>query len=60
MSGFMWKATVRNVRLALKEVNAFEWGGGYRPVAREALKRILEDEVDKEVDQYLGRASGCR
>ena len=55
MSGFMWKATVRNVRRAFKEVNAFEWEGDYRPAAREALKRILEDKVDKEVEQYLGR-----
>ena len=56
MSGFMWKATVRNVNRALKEVNAFEWEGDYRPAAREALKRILEDEVEKEVEQYLGLA----
>ena len=47
MSSFMWKATVRNVNRALKEVNAFEWEGDYRPAAREALKRILEDEVEK-------------
>lgn len=56
MSGFMWKATVRNVSRAFKEVNAFEWEGDYRPAAREALKKILEDEVDKEVELYLGRA----
>jgi len=56
MSGFMWKATPRNVRRAVKEVNAFEWEGDHRPAAREALKRILEDEVDKELEQYLGRA----
>ena len=55
MSGFLWKATVRNVRRAFKEVNAFEWEGDYRPAAREALKKILEDEVDKELVQYLGR-----
>ncbi len=55
MSGFLWKATVRNVNRALKEINAFEWEGDYRPAAREALKRILEDEVDKELGQYLGR-----
>ena len=55
MSGFMWKATVRNVNRALKEINAFEWEGDYRPAAREALKRILEDEVDRELGQYLGR-----
>ena len=56
MSGFMWRATPRNVRRAFKEVNAFEWEGDHRPAAREALKRILEDEVDKELEQYLGRA----
>jgi transposase-like protein len=55
MSGFLWKATVRNVRRAFKEVNAFEWEGDYRPAAREALKKILEDKVDKELEQYLGR-----
>src|SRR5512136_2630187 len=55
MSGFLWKATVRNVNRALKEINAFEWEGDYRPAAREALKKILEDEVDKELCQYLGR-----
>jgi putative transposase len=56
MTGYLWKATVRNVRRAFREVNAFEWEGDYRPAAREALKRILEDEVDKELEQYLGRA----
>jgi|GEM_PF-3614719 len=25
MPGFLWKATVRNINRALKEVNAFEW-----------------------------------
>ena len=56
MSGYLWKATVRNVRRAFKEVNAFEWEGEYRPAAREALKRILEGGVEREVEQYLGRA----
>ena len=55
MSGFMWRATPRNVRRAFREVNAFEWEGDHRPAAREALKRILEDEVDRELEQYLGR-----
>jgi len=40
MSSFMWKATVRNVRRAFKEINGFEWEEDYRPAAREALKRI--------------------
>ena len=30
MSGYLWKATVRNVNRALKEINAFEWEGDYR------------------------------
>jgi putative transposase len=55
MSGFLWKATVRNVNRALKEINAFEWEGDYRPAARRALERVLEDEVDEELGQYLGR-----
>jgi transposase-like protein len=53
MSEYLWKATVRNVNRPLKEINAFVWEGDYRPAAREALKRILEDEADKEVEQYL-------
>jgi len=55
MSGYLWKATVRNVNRALKEINGFEWEGEYRPAAREALKRILEDQVEGELEQYLGR-----
>ena len=31
MSSFMWKATVRNVCRAFKEVNGFECEGDYRP-----------------------------
>jgi len=42
MSGYLWKATVRNVNRALKEINAFEREGDYRPAARKALKSILE------------------
>jgi len=55
MSGYSWKATARNVNRALKEINAFEWEGDYRPAARRALKRILEDGVYEEVEHYLGR-----
>jgi hypothetical protein len=42
MSGFLWKATVRNVNRAMREINAFEWEGDYRPAAQEALKRVLK------------------
>ena len=56
MSGFLWKATVRNVNRALKEVNAFEWEGDYRPETAKRLKAILEERMDEELEQYLGRA----
>lgn len=56
MSGFLWKATVRNVNRALKEVNAFEWEGDYRPAARDALKKLLEDQMEEELEQHLGRS----
>ena len=41
----MWlhEATVRNVNRALREVQAFDLEGDYRPAARAALKRILEE-----------------
>ena len=53
----MWlrSATVRNVKRALKEVNAFEYEGDYRPATRQALKDILQESYSHEVDEYLGR-----
>ena len=56
MTGLMWRATVRNVNRALKEINAFEWEGDYRPEARTRLKELLEERMDEELEQYLGRA----
>jgi putative transposase len=56
MSGFLWKATTRNVNRALKEINAFEWEGDYRAEARNRLKELLEEKMDAELEQYLGRA----
>ncbi len=56
MSGFLWKATVRNVNRALKEVNAFEWERDYRPEAAKRLKAILEERMDEELEQHWGRA----
>jgi putative transposase len=55
MSGYLWKATARNVNRALKEVNAFEWEGDYRFAARNKLKEILEGGLETEVEQHLGR-----
>ncbi len=56
MSGYAWKATVRNVNRALREVNAFEWEGDYRPATAQRLKALLEDRVEEELEIYLGRA----
>jgi len=55
MSGFLWKATARNVNRALKEVNAFEWEGDYRFETRKKLKEVLEGGLTIEVEQHLGR-----
>lgn len=46
-------ATIRNVRRAFKEVNAFDVEGDYRPAARAALKKILETALQGEVSQYI-------
>ena len=56
MSGYLWRATVRNVNRALREINAFEWEGDYRAEARNRLKELLEERMDEELEQYLGRA----
>ena len=56
MIGYMWKATVRNVNRALKEVNAFEWEGDYRLETANRLRALLEERMDEELEQYLGRA----
>ena len=56
MSGYLWKATVRNVNRALREINAFEWEGDYRAEARNRLKALLEERMDEELERYLGRA----
>ena len=56
MSGYLWKATVRNVNRGLKEINAFEWEGDYRAEARNRLKELLEERMGEELGQYLGRA----
>jgi hypothetical protein len=35
------QATPRNVSRALSEINAFEWEGDFKPMAREALKELV-------------------
>ncbi|MFQ5684923.1 MAG: IS256 family transposase [Candidatus Binatia bacterium] len=46
-------ATIRNVKKAYKEVNAFEWEGDYRPAAAAALKQVLETAMEGELSAYI-------
>lgn len=48
------QATFRNVSRAIKEINAFEWEGDFKPMARQALKQLLEERLDQEMTEYLG------
>jgi Transposase, Mutator family len=48
------QATVRNVSRALGEINGFEWEGDFKPVARQALKELLEKRLEEEMAEYLG------
>jgi hypothetical protein len=48
------QATPRNVSRAIKEINGFEWEGDFKPMARQALKELLENRLDQEMAQYLG------
>ena len=48
------QATTRNVSRALKEINAFEWEGDFKPAARQELKRLMESRLEEEMAEYLG------
>ena len=48
------QATPRNVTRAMEEINAFEWEGDFKPMARQALKELLEKRLDQELAEYLG------
>ena len=48
------RATVRNVNRALKEVNYFQWEGDFKALAKEALKKIVEDRMEEELCNYIG------
>ena len=48
------QATASNVSRALKEIDAFEWEGDFKPVARQALKQLMEKRLEEEMAQYLG------
>jgi transposase-like protein len=52
----MYKVAITNIQTAFKEIKHFcpdEWEGDYRPYAREALKRIIEDRMERYRDAYL-------
>jgi putative transposase len=48
------QATSKNVARALKEVNAFEWEGDFKPMARQALKELVQEQLEQEMAEYLG------
>lgn len=47
-------ATLRNVTRAIKEINGFEWEGEFKPMARRALKELMEKRLEEEMAEYLG------
>lgn len=48
------QATPRNVTRAMKEINAFEWEGDFKPLARQALKELMEKRLEDEMAEHLG------
>ena len=49
------QATPGNVSRAFFEINAFEWEGDFKPMARQALKELLE----KRLSQTQNSPHGC-
>lgn len=49
-------ATSRNVSRALREINAFEWEGDFKPMARQALKEMVDKRLEEEMTEYMGLA----
>src|SRR5919202_5160852 len=50
------QATPENVSRALREINGFEWEGDFKPMARQALKELLEKRLAEEMTEHLGLA----
>src|SRR5438445_2181611 len=48
------QATPTNVSRAIREINAFEWEGDFKPMARQALKQLVEKRLEEEMAEYLG------
>jgi len=54
------QATVGNVSRALREINAFEWEGDFKPMVRKALKELLEKGMEEEMAEFVGfRQHAC-
>jgi transposase-like protein len=50
------QATSATVARALQEINGFEWEGDFKPMARQALKELLEKRLAEEMTEHLGLA----
>src|SRR5262249_37990931 len=48
------QATERKEPRRLGEINGFEWDVDFKPVARQALKELLEKRLEEEMAEYLG------
>jgi putative transposase len=48
------QATVKNVSRAIGEINGFEWEGDFKPMARHALKELVQKQLEQEMAEYLG------
>ncbi len=51
-------ATITSLPMAFEVVKAMqaeglEWGEGYRPLGRQALEEVIEDQMAAAVDRYL-------
>ena len=48
------QATSRNVSRALNEINGFEWEGDFKPMALQALKDLVQKQLQEDMAEYLG------
>src|SRR5439155_25459074 len=48
------QATPTNVSRAIREINTFEWEGAFKPMARQALKQLVDKRLEEVMAQYLG------
>src|SRR5204863_8076101 len=46
------QATPTNISLTIRENNAFEWEGDFKPIARQAIKQLVEKQLEEEMAEY--------